>query len=92
MLDFSPKMEPQKRAQYSKLIDTEEMEEILMEEESDEELELNEFIEPHGNYHHQVMRHKKQKLGFMLEDLANHQRYSISLVLQVESTDQPLPI
>jgi hypothetical protein len=32
-------MEPQKRAQYSKLIDAEEMEEILMVEESQEELQ-----------------------------------------------------
>ncbi|XP_023708476.1 piggyBac transposable element-derived protein 4-like [Cryptotermes secundus] len=40
-------MEPQKRAQYSKLFDAEELEEILMEDESDEELEeLDEVIEP----------------------------------------------
>jgi hypothetical protein len=40
-------MEPQKRARYSKFLDAEELEEIPMEEESDEELEeLSEFIEP----------------------------------------------
>jgi hypothetical protein len=40
-------MEPQKRARYSKFLDAEELGEIMMEEESDEELEeLNEFIEP----------------------------------------------
>jgi hypothetical protein len=33
-------MEPQKRAQYSKFLDAEELEEIMMEEE-----ELNDFIE-----------------------------------------------
>ncbi|PNF38681.1 hypothetical protein B7P43_G17914 [Cryptotermes secundus] len=43
-------MEPQKRARYSKLLDAEELEEILMEEESDEELEdTNEFIQPRAN-------------------------------------------
>ncbi|XP_023704971.1 piggyBac transposable element-derived protein 4-like [Cryptotermes secundus] len=43
-------MEPQKRARYSKLLDAEELEEILMEEESDEELEeLKELSEPHEN-------------------------------------------
>jgi hypothetical protein len=47
--------------------------EILMEEDSDEELE-------------------ELKLCFMLEDPGIHQRYSISLVPQVESTDQLLPI
>jgi hypothetical protein len=40
-------MEPQKRARYSKFLDAEELEEIMMEEESDEALEeLDEFIEP----------------------------------------------
>jgi hypothetical protein len=40
-------MEPQKRPRYSNLLDAEELEEILMEEESDEELEdVSEFIEP----------------------------------------------
>jgi hypothetical protein len=40
-------MEPQKHARYSKFLDAEELEEIMMEEKSDEELEeLNEFIEP----------------------------------------------
>jgi hypothetical protein len=33
-------MEPQKRARYSKHLDAEELEEILMEDESDEELEI----------------------------------------------------
>jgi hypothetical protein len=43
-------MEPQKRARYSIRFDAEEMEEILMEEESDEELEeLIEFFEPRKN-------------------------------------------
>jgi hypothetical protein len=43
-------MEPQKRARYSKLLDAEELEEILMEEESDEELEdVYEFNEPRAN-------------------------------------------
>jgi hypothetical protein len=43
-------MEPQKRARYSKCPDAKEIEEISMEEESDEELEeLNEFIEPREN-------------------------------------------
>ena len=32
-------MEPQKRAKYSKSLDPDEMEEVLMDEESDEELE-----------------------------------------------------
>ncbi|PNF34306.1 hypothetical protein B7P43_G15809, partial [Cryptotermes secundus] len=41
--------EPQKRAQYSKLLDAEELEEILMEEESDEELEDINKVEPQGN-------------------------------------------
>jgi hypothetical protein len=31
-------MEPQKRARYSKFLDADELEEIMMEEESDEEL------------------------------------------------------
>jgi hypothetical protein len=40
-------MEPQKRARYSNFLDAEKLEEIMMEEESDEELEeLNEFTEP----------------------------------------------
>jgi hypothetical protein len=39
-------MEPQKRDQYSKFLDAEELEEIMMEEESDELEELSEFIEP----------------------------------------------
>jgi hypothetical protein len=43
-------MEPQKRARYSKFLDAEELAEIMMEEESDEELEeLNEFIQPTEN-------------------------------------------
>ncbi|PNF40877.1 hypothetical protein B7P43_G15531 [Cryptotermes secundus] len=43
-------MEPQKRAQYSKLLNAEELDEILMKKESDDELEeLNEFIEPREN-------------------------------------------
>jgi hypothetical protein len=43
-------MEHKKRARYSEPLDAEELKEILMEEESDEELEeLNEFIEPHKN-------------------------------------------
>ncbi|XP_023727295.1 zinc finger and SCAN domain-containing protein 31-like, partial [Cryptotermes secundus] len=43
-------MEPQKRARYSKLLNAEELEEILMEEESYEELEdINDFIEPREN-------------------------------------------
>jgi hypothetical protein len=41
-------MEPQKCARYSKLLDAEVLEEIFMEEGSDEELEeLNEFNELH---------------------------------------------
>jgi hypothetical protein len=39
-------MEPQKRARYSKFLDAEELEEIMVEEESDELEELNEFNEP----------------------------------------------
>jgi hypothetical protein len=42
-------MEPKKRARYSKRFDAQEIEEILMEEESDEDLELNEFFEPGKN-------------------------------------------
>ncbi|PNF32629.1 hypothetical protein B7P43_G17893 [Cryptotermes secundus] len=43
-------MEPQKRARYSKLLNAEELEEILMEEESYEELEdISDFIEPREN-------------------------------------------
>jgi hypothetical protein len=42
-------MELQKHARYSKRFDAEETEEILMEEESDEGLELNEFFEPRKN-------------------------------------------
>ena len=39
------KMEPQKRAKHSKSLDPDEIEEVLMDEESDEELE-NEVMEP----------------------------------------------
>ncbi|PNF29671.1 PiggyBac transposable element-derived protein 4 [Cryptotermes secundus] len=40
-------MEPQKRARYSKRLDAEELQEILMEEESDEELDdINDFTDP----------------------------------------------
>jgi hypothetical protein len=43
-------MKPQKYARYSKRLDAEEIEEVMMEEESDEELEeLSEFIEPCEN-------------------------------------------
>jgi hypothetical protein len=42
-------MKPQKRTQYSKCLAAEEIEEKMMEDESDEELELNEFTEPHEN-------------------------------------------
>jgi hypothetical protein len=43
-------MEPQKRAQYSKRLDAEEIEEVMTEVESDEDLEeLNELIEPCEN-------------------------------------------
>jgi hypothetical protein len=43
-------MEPEKSARYSKCLDAEEIEEIVMEEGSAEELEeLNEFTEPHEN-------------------------------------------
>jgi hypothetical protein len=41
---------PQKRARYSKFLDAEELEEIMMEEVSGEEFqELNEFVEPTEN-------------------------------------------
>jgi hypothetical protein len=40
-------MEPHKRAKYSKSLDPDEIEEVLMEEESDEELEdTDEVVEP----------------------------------------------
>ena len=40
-------MEPQKRAKYSKSLDPDEMEEVLMDEESDEELEdRDNVVEP----------------------------------------------
>jgi hypothetical protein len=43
-------MELQKRTRYSKRLSAEEIEEIMMEDESDEVLEeLNEFIEPYEN-------------------------------------------
>jgi hypothetical protein len=61
-----------------------------MKDDSHEELEeLTEFIEPH--LHHQVMRQRKWKLGFVLEDPGIRPRCSVSLVL-VDSTDQLLPI
>jgi hypothetical protein len=42
-------MEPQKRARYSKFLDAEELEDIMMEEESNELEEVNEFVEPTEN-------------------------------------------
>ena len=41
-------MEPHKRAKYSKSLDPDEIEEVLMDEESDEELEdTDKVVEPH---------------------------------------------
>jgi hypothetical protein len=43
-------MEPKKRNKYSERLEPDEIEEIMMEEESDEELEdINNSIDPHDN-------------------------------------------
>jgi hypothetical protein len=67
-------MEPQKRAIYSKSFDAEEIEEILLEDVSDEQLEeLNEFFESHKNISssgneavkHHVIEDYNAQMGFV---------------------------
>jgi hypothetical protein len=58
-------MESQKCARYSKCLDAEEIEEILMEEESGNELEeLNEFFEPRENISSSINEADKVEIGF----------------------------
>ena len=64
-------MEPQKRSMYSKLLDPDEIEEVLMDEESGEELEDRQSggtsctVFPHPQ---KMMMSRKPKLRFGLQE------------------------
>jgi hypothetical protein len=66
-------MEHQKRARYSKPLDAE-LKEILMEEESDENLLTQLNLVKICHHHHQIMRQRKRILGLMIEDPRIRQR------------------
>ena len=65
-------MEPHKRAKYSKSLDPDEIEEVLMNEESDKELEnRDEVVEPSvhsSSSSEMMMMPRKPKLRFGLQE------------------------
>ena len=65
-------MEPQKRAEYSKPLEADEIEEVIMDEESDKELEeADELMEPRvqsSSYQKMKIKPRKPKLRLRLEE------------------------
>jgi hypothetical protein len=80
-------MELQKQARYSKPLQPDETEEVLMDEESDDELEgTYKLMEPHPQK--MKITPSKPKLCFRLEELGICHISLISMDLQMASTDQ----
>jgi hypothetical protein len=89
-------VEPQKRAKYSKPLEPDEVQEVMMDAESDEELEeTDEMMEPRvqsSSSQKVKIILRKPKLPLGLEELVVHQMSLILLDLQMASTDQLPPI
>ena len=81
-------MEPQKRGKYSKLLEPKEIEEVLTDEDSDEELEETEECTQSSTSSEDEDNMRKQKLCFELEEPRIHQMSLISLDLLVASIVQ----
>jgi len=88
-------MEPNKRAKYSKSLDPDVIEEVLMDEESDEELEdRDEVVEPHvqsSSSSEDEDDAKETKVAFRAPKLGICQISWILLDLQMALTNQ-LPL
>jgi hypothetical protein len=78
-------MEPQKRRKFSNLHETEEIAEVLIDEDSNEELEW--IDERMQSFHPQTMKTlpRKRKLCFELKEQGIHQMPLISLDLLMAS-------
>jgi hypothetical protein len=83
-------MEPRKRMKYSKLLEPEEIQELIMEEESDEEVDINDSIEPHRIVSYSSSSSSSEEddddldIQFRAEDQETRQKYYNSLDLRME--------
>jgi len=84
-------MEPHRRAKYSKSLDPDEIEEVLMDEELEERDKVMEPRVQYSSSSENKVIPRKPKLCFGLQELGIHQMSWILLDLQMVSTNQ-LPL